>query len=126
MDRSWIRSKARNKSEYINGVTNFIKFATDYMKPGTNKILCPCLKCNNYRSKSIDAVEEQLFAFGIVSSYIRWTINRWSNKSFTMLLELLKEAFLEGETLPTKPNPNQKKRKCPANYLNWTKKSIFF
>ena len=27
-------------------------------------------------------------------------LNGWSNKSFTMLLELLKEAFPEGETLP--------------------------
>ena len=27
-------------------------------------------------------------------------MNRWSNKSFNMLLELLKEAFLDGETLP--------------------------
>ena len=27
-------------------------------------------------------------------------LNGWSNKSFTMLLELLKEALLEGETLP--------------------------
>ena len=27
-------------------------------------------------------------------------LNGWSNKSFTMLLELLNEAFPEGETLP--------------------------
>ena len=28
-------------------------------------------------------------------------LNGWSNKSFTMLLELLKEALPEGETLPS-------------------------
>ena len=28
-------------------------------------------------------------------------LNGWSNKSFTMLLELLNEAFHEGETLPS-------------------------
>ena len=28
-------------------------------------------------------------------------LNGWSNKSFTMLLELLKETFPEGETLPS-------------------------
>ncbi|KAL5745594.1 hypothetical protein ACOSP7_026740 [Xanthoceras sorbifolium] len=81
MDRSWIQSKARNKLEYINGVTNFIKFATDHMKPG-------------YRQFS-------KLSFLVKLLYLK-TVNRWSNKSFTMLLELLKEAFPESETLPTK------------------------
>ena len=35
-------------------------------------------------------------------------LNGWNNKSFTILLELLKEALLEGETLPSNYNKTKK------------------
>ncbi|KAK3195493.1 hypothetical protein Dsin_026803 [Dipteronia sinensis] len=73
MDRTWIQSKARQKTEYLNGVKEFIRYATDHMKPGTNKILCPCHRCNNYCSRSADAVVEHLYTYGMVISYTRWT-----------------------------------------------------
>ena len=39
-------------------------------------------------------------------------LNRWNNKSFTMLLELLKETLLEGETLPSNYYEAKKKILC--------------
>ena len=37
----------------------------------------------------------------IISLFHMKCLNGWSNKSFAMLLELLKETLLEGETLPS-------------------------
>ncbi|KAL5857335.1 hypothetical protein ACOSQ3_004793 [Xanthoceras sorbifolium] len=74
------------------------------MKLAINKFLCPRHRCNNYCSKAIDAVEGHLFANGVLPFLVKLLhlkiFNRWSNKSFTMLLELLNEALPEGETLP--------------------------
>ena len=39
-------------------------------------------------------------------------LNGWSNKSFTMLLELLNEAFPEDETLPSSYYEAKKKILC--------------
>ena len=59
-------------------------------------------------------------------------LNEWSNKSFTMLLELLKETLPEGETLPSNYYETKKVIRelglhynkidaCPSNYMLYSK-----
>lgn len=179
----------RLSDEYLNGVKEFLDFAFSHSSQ-PDKILCPCINCNNVYYKSRDEVQFDLVSKGIVPSYINWyyhgeyefeeeevsdeaendnegvytmleealgmpNINQerggalhildepnedakkfyrllkdaqqvlypgctkfsklsflikllhlkcrhgWSNKSFSMLLQLLKDAFPEGETMPS-------------------------
>lgn len=72
MDKSWIQLRTRGKPEYISRVKQFIEFAVHHMKSGTNKILCPWNRCNNYCYRPIDHVEDHLFAYGMVIGYSTW------------------------------------------------------
>ncbi|XP_028076149.1 uncharacterized protein LOC114278323 [Camellia sinensis] len=72
MDRSWMQLHSRRSPQYIDGVREFILFAHDHMKPGADKIWCPCYICNNHIQKAIEEVEIHLYAYGVVTSYTRW------------------------------------------------------
>ncbi|CAL5399944.1 unnamed protein product [Camellia sinensis] len=72
MDRSWMQLRNRRSPQYIDGVREFILFARDHMKPETDKIWCPCYRCNNHIQKTIEEVEIHLYAYGVVTSYTRW------------------------------------------------------
>lgn len=79
MDKSWI-SKPRNDKAYMDGVTNFIKFAVE--KAIINgKILCPCRKCYNRFSFSSEVVEEHLIWNGFLLGYTDWVLH---GESFLM------------------------------------------
>ncbi|CAL5322070.1 unnamed protein product [Camellia sinensis] len=69
---SWMQLHNRRSPQYIDGVREFILFARDHMKPETDKIWCPCYRCNNHIQKTIEEVEIHLYAYGVVTSYTRW------------------------------------------------------
>lgn len=60
----------RRLPEYEAGVERFLEFSFKNMK--TNKIRCPCVKCNNYYQKTRDDVKGDLLFDGIVMGYTRW------------------------------------------------------
>ncbi|CAL5384533.1 unnamed protein product [Camellia sinensis] len=72
MHRSWMHLHNRRSPQYIDRVREFILFARDHIKPGADKIWCPCYRCNNHIQKIIEEVEIHLYAYGVVTSYTRW------------------------------------------------------
>ncbi|CAA0831001.1 Unknown protein [Striga hermonthica] len=74
MDKSWMCLADRRLPEYEDGVKNFLDFAY-YSKQGSDKIRCPCKKCNNVCLRSRDNVEADLLEYGILQSYITWMLH---------------------------------------------------
>ncbi|CAH9097982.1 unnamed protein product [Cuscuta europaea] len=77
-NRSWMYQKHRDnygiRSEFLNGVEDFIKFAQEqknYMDG--DKIRCPCTKCKNLQFKDVDQVVWDLYEKGFVANYYNWT-----------------------------------------------------
>ena len=70
MDKSWIK-KPRFSSEYVQGVTEFLKFAFDNACRD-NMILCPCLSCVNLCWRPLEVVQEHLICNGFLSGYTNW------------------------------------------------------
>lgn len=80
MDKSWIQLHTRGRLQYINGVKEFLTFAVAHMKPGTNKILCPCKRCSNTEWRPPNQVEDHLYAYGMNMDYTRWTSHGEDNE----------------------------------------------
>lgn len=70
MDKSWIE-KPRNSKAYMDGVVNFIRFATEKSSV-RGKIVCPCRKCSNCSSHTPEVVEEHLMWKGFSVGYTEW------------------------------------------------------
>ncbi|KDO48050.1 hypothetical protein CISIN_1g035760mg [Citrus sinensis] len=116
MDRSWIQISNRLCKEYVDSVEAFVNLVENHLN-GEEKTRCPCRNCRNMELKSLDDVERHLHRLGMSFSYQRWVLhgeeidlsiltflvklmhikvlNRWSSKSFDMLLQILKKAFPE-------------------------------
>ncbi|PKU78239.1 hypothetical protein MA16_Dca018039 [Dendrobium catenatum] len=58
MDKSWI-TKAKWSRDYVNGVNNFIEFASQSQN-SLGKILCPCKSCINRYFHSMKDVKDHL------------------------------------------------------------------
>ena len=71
MDRKWMSSD-RCLREYIDGVKEFIRFASEHTN-NPNKILCPCLSCCYGKRISPLDLLDHLVCHGIDQSYTRWT-----------------------------------------------------
>ncbi|KAL5789568.1 hypothetical protein ACOSQ2_004456 [Xanthoceras sorbifolium] len=112
LDKSWMQA-SKSTIEYFEGVECFLDYAYSHIQYEDMKILCPCIKCNNRYRRIRSKVHEHLLYRGIrqfeqplypncekysnLSFVVKLMhikcINGWSNKSFNMLLEFLKDAF---------------------------------
>ncbi|KAL0929149.1 hypothetical protein M5K25_001091 [Dendrobium thyrsiflorum] len=70
MDKSWM-SKSKWSSDYIEGVENFLEFATQ-SQSSTQKILCPCKLCINRYFHNVKDVKLHLLSKGIFLGYVFW------------------------------------------------------
>ncbi|KAI0520429.1 hypothetical protein KFK09_007904 [Dendrobium nobile] len=70
MDKSWI-TKAKWSRDYVNGVNNFIEFASR-SKNLSGKILCPCKSCINRYFLSLKDVKDHLISKGFFPGYVVW------------------------------------------------------
>ncbi|KAL6330870.1 hypothetical protein AAG906_009298 [Vitis piasezkii] len=71
VNKSWIKSKNRCSTEYIQGVKCFMNVARNHMD-SLSQTRCPCRSCLNVLFQPIDDVEEHLFVQGFDSTYIKW------------------------------------------------------
>ncbi|PKU69921.1 hypothetical protein MA16_Dca026744 [Dendrobium catenatum] len=70
MDKSWI-TKAKWSCDYVNGVNNFIEFASRSQNL-SGKILCPCKSIINRYFYSLKDVQDQLISKGFFPGYVVW------------------------------------------------------
>nr|XP_023924457.1 uncharacterized protein LOC112035850 [Quercus suber] len=75
MDKSWMK-KQKGSIEYIEGVVQFVEFASKHARDG--KIFCPCTKCVNLSLVPPAVACEHLFRKGILQSYTHW---KWHGES---------------------------------------------
>ncbi|WCJ31109.1 hypothetical protein M5689_012622 [Euphorbia peplus] len=73
MEKSWMK-ESRSSKPYIDGVSNFIKFALEKTSID-GAIYCPCRKCFNRYSFSSETVHEHLLWNGILEGYDRWVLH---------------------------------------------------
>ena len=66
MDRKhWMYKDLRTSNEYLSGVREFMKVATEDMtKKGDKKMICPCVDCGNNKRQPVDEVREHLIRRG--------------------------------------------------------------
>ena len=55
MDRSWMKITNRRLRKYLNGVQQFLNFASNHAHPD-GMISCPSRKCVHTNSRPIDVV----------------------------------------------------------------------
>ena len=70
MDRSWIDTKIRWGSAYIEGVKEFMECAKKHAT-GT-KTRCPCKKCRNVYLWEFHEIEDHLYEHGFLTTYTKW------------------------------------------------------
>ena len=75
MDKSWMK-KPRGSMEYIEGVLQFVEFASKHASDG--KIFCPCTKCVNLSLVPPGAGHGHLWSKGMLQSYTHW---KWHGES---------------------------------------------
>ena len=74
MDKLWMSVGDRCSKTYRDGVKEFIHFAVrncDETSPPIS-LSCPCVKCVNHVSLSVDEVELHLYRYGIDKNYTTW------------------------------------------------------
>ncbi|XP_048498370.2 uncharacterized protein LOC104900813 [Beta vulgaris subsp. vulgaris] len=75
-ERSWMYDRREGrflKTEFVNGVRDFIEFAQQNHKfKDAEKIRCPCFRCNNKRFFDVDIVREHLYKKGFCHNYFVW------------------------------------------------------
>ena len=68
MDKSWMKITNRRSQEYLNGIQQFLNFASNHAHPdGT--ISCPCRKCVHKNLWPIDVIQAYLVSKGIYRGY---------------------------------------------------------
>ena len=68
MDKSWMKITNRRLREYLDGVQQFLNFASNHAHlDGT--ILCPCRKCVHRNSWPINVIQAHLVSNGICMCY---------------------------------------------------------
>ena len=55
MDRSWMKITNRRSREYLDGVQQFLNFASNHAHPN-GMILCSCRKCMHTNLWPIDVI----------------------------------------------------------------------
>ena len=80
MDRDWMKITNRRSREYLDGVQQFLNFASNHAHPD-GMILCPCRKCVHTNSWPIDIVQAHLVSKGICRGYNPWVFNGKSSSA---------------------------------------------
>ena len=89
INKLWMQ-KSRVSQEYDNGVLEFLDFAFSNA-PGSDKLPCPCVHCNNCLMQNRYVMHNHLQNHGIVRNYVRWVMHgeyefnesqRWMNMEF--------------------------------------------
>ncbi|XP_038699646.1 uncharacterized protein LOC119996939 [Tripterygium wilfordii] len=70
MDKSWVHLN-KGTPEYEKGMDTFLDIAFS-CEGVTDKIRCPCCKCNNVYFKDKSDVKFDLFRWGMEKSYTKW------------------------------------------------------
>ncbi|KAK9994786.1 hypothetical protein SO802_024489 [Lithocarpus litseifolius] len=82
MDRSWMKLTNIRSREYLDGVQQFLNFASNHAHlDGT--ISCSCRKCVHTNSWPIDVVQAHLVSKGICRGYNPWVFNEESSSAQT-------------------------------------------
>ncbi|KAL9662416.1 hypothetical protein QQ045_027249 [Rhodiola kirilowii] len=123
MDRAWM-SANHLTDEYEQGIHYFCNFARLFAdRNGSKYVQCPCMRCWNNKKVKVDESVNHLLLSGINSNYKVWRMhvlkllylkakNDWSDKSFTELLQLVKEMHPDKNTLLNRTY-EAKKATCP-------------
>ena len=74
MNRSWMKITNRRSQKYLDGVQQFLNFASNYAHPD-GMILCLCKKCVHTNSWLIDVIQAYLVSKGICRGYNPWVFN---------------------------------------------------
>ncbi|KAF5441866.1 hypothetical protein F2P56_037196 [Juglans regia] len=71
MDKTSWMTMCQNTKEYVDGVNEFLKFASDNM--GIDGLICcPCKKCCLSKYFKVDMVHDHLIYYGICQGYTIW------------------------------------------------------
>ena len=82
MDKCWMKITNRRSREYLDGVQQFLNFASNHAySDGT--ISCPCKKCVHTDAWPIDVVQAHLVSKGICRGYNPWVFNGESSSAKT-------------------------------------------
>src|ERR1700731_3107415 len=75
MERNWMYNGDRLSEEYLNGVAEFMRAATeDRLNRGRQYICCPCIDCKNLRDfVNSDQIQDHLIRRGFTERYTCWT-----------------------------------------------------
>ncbi|CAN6704653.1 unnamed protein product [Malus baccata var. baccata] len=71
MDMTWIQNPNRCTDEYLDGIEDFIDFASIH-NLGATRIRCPCRRCNNTLRETIENVRFHLVRNGMIETYNTW------------------------------------------------------
>ena len=71
MDRQWIHNHNRCVVEYLDGIDEFIEFATTH-NLGSTHIRCPCKRCNNSMWETFENARFHLVRNGMMETYTTW------------------------------------------------------
>ncbi|KAK9993717.1 hypothetical protein SO802_023420 [Lithocarpus litseifolius] len=81
-DRSWMKLTKRKSREYLDGVQQFLNFASNHTHPD-GMIPGSCRKCVHTNSWPIDVVQAHLMSKGICRGYNPWVFNGESSSAKT-------------------------------------------
>ena len=84
MDKSWMVMDRRS-IKFRNGLEAFFKFSVDN---GINPMSmnCPCIKCGNLETHTVEEIRGHVFFNGIDSAYRDWI---WHVKLYQLNINLL-------------------------------------
>ncbi|XP_048430866.1 uncharacterized protein LOC125472887 [Pyrus x bretschneideri] len=71
MDRQWMHNHNRCAVEYLDGINEFIEFASRHNR-GSTPIRCPCRRCNNSMWETLENVRFHLVRNGMMETYTTW------------------------------------------------------
>ena len=73
INKLWMQ-KSRVSQEYDNGVLEFLDIAF-INAPGSDKLPCPCVRCNKCLMQNRHVMHNHLQNHGIVRNYVRWVMH---------------------------------------------------
>ena len=82
MDRSWMKLMNIRSREYLDGVQQFLNFASNHAHPN-GTISCSCKQCVHTNSWPINLVRAHLVSKGICRIYNPWVFNGESSSTQT-------------------------------------------
>lgn len=71
MDRQWIQQPNICAIKYLDGINDFIEFASRH-NPRSTRIRCPCRRCNNTLRETFENVRYHLVRNGMIKTYTTW------------------------------------------------------